>query len=116
MAKLVTADFSNNANPCIMCYITIDNQMIDLKVDSFDAEIISHIYANGEIQLIFNKPITFIGDFAFSNCTTLKSIRIPNSVTSIGRSAFVNCSCLESITIPDNVTNIGDSAFAQCSD
>ena len=41
-----------------------------------------------------------IGDRAFSECRSLKSINIPNSVTSIGDDAFYECSKLKSINIP----------------
>ena len=58
--------------------------------------------------------ITKIRSYAFSYCTRLSSVTIPNSVTSIGGSAFRNCSSLTSITIPNNVTSISYSAFSQC--
>ena len=59
--------------------------------------------------------ITIIGDCAFSGCSGLTSITIPNSVTSIGSSAFYGCTGLTSATIPDSVTSIGDYAFYNCS-
>ncbi len=59
--------------------------------------------------------ITSIGDYAFSGCTGLTSITIPDGVTSIGKYAFINCSGLTNITIPDGITSIGDSAFYGCS-
>ena len=58
--------------------------------------------------------VTGIGNSAFSGCTGLTSIYIPGSVTSIGNSAFSNCTCLTSISIPDSVTSIGDGAFYGC--
>ena len=52
---------------------------------------------------------------AFSTCTSLTSIVIPNSVVSIGDGAFSRCSSLSNIVIPDSVTAIGDYAFYYCS-
>ena len=67
---------------------------------------------NSEIPL--DGSVTSIGDSAFSGCSGLTSITIPDGVTSIGNSAFHGCRGLTSITIPDGVTSIGDSAFSGC--
>ena len=55
-----------------------------------------------------------IGADAFSNCTGLTSVTIPNSVTSIGDKTFVSCTGLTSVTIPNSVTSIGYDAFSYC--
>ena len=60
------------------------------------------------------KKVTAIADRAFSRCTALTKIEIPDSVTSIGSSAFRNCSSLTSVVIGDSVTSIGDWAFEDC--
>ena len=59
--------------------------------------------------------VTSIGEYAFSDCSSLERIEIPSSVTSIGNGAFYNCSSLERIEIPSSVTSIGDYAFFGCS-
>jgi hypothetical protein len=62
-----------------------------------------------------NDNCKYINSSAFSGCTELASITIPNSVTSIGGYAFYNCSSLTSVTIPNSVTRIGSGAFYRCS-
>ena len=51
---------------------------------------------------------------AFSSCTGLTSINIPNSVTNIGVGAFSGCRNLNTIIIPNGVTSIGGGAFNGC--
>lgn len=52
---------------------------------------------------------------AFSNCTNLTSVVIPESVTAIGNSAFSGCLTLTSVVIGKNVSTIGSWAFNGCS-
>ncbi len=59
-------------------------------------------------------PVKEIGGSAFSGCSRLTSVVIPDSVTSIGTSAFRDCTSLTSIKIPDSVTSIGGYEFYGC--
>ena len=70
---------------------------------------------SGLTSITIPNSVTSIGDYAFRFCSSLTSITIPNSVTSIGDYAFTGCNGLTNITIPNSVTSIGKSAFIGCS-
>ena len=70
---------------------------------------------SGLTSVTIPDSVTSIGYSAFEDCSGLTSITIPDSVTSIGYDAFYGCSGLTSVTIPDSVTSIGVDAFYGCS-
>lgn len=67
-------------------------------------------------SLILPDSLATLGSNAFYGCSSLSSIDIPNSATftSIGELAFGGCSALTSISIPSSVTSIGNKAFYHC--
>ena len=85
-----------------------ESYSVKAKSDTISGELV--------IPSIYNDlPVTRIGNFAFFNCSTLKSITIPNSVTSIGDRTFSLCTSLQHISIPSSVTRIGLRTFSDCS-
>jgi len=123
-------------------------------VDEVNADPLTYRVAGGKVSIVScdknasgelyipstyeGKPVTSIGGSAFSGCSRLTSVRIPDSVTSIGDRAFRYCSNLTNVTIgnsvtsiegwtfdycgsltsvriPESVTSIGKKAFAHCS-
>lgn len=96
-------------------YISTDGQIITpTSPNGFGARILSNSYTNSLGTIQFGSAVTAIGYSAFSGCTTLQAIKIPNRVRDIEDSAFSGCTNLVEVTIPNNVTEIGDGAFAYC--
>lgn len=97
-----------------------------------------HLYLNNKevTDLVIPEGITELKQFAFYNCTGIKSISfpegftticysaldqtglisvdIPNTVTKIEKYAFSSCQSLESVTIPESVMLIENNAFQGC--
>lgn len=88
------------------------------KLDNGEYKIVGYTGEDTEVVIpseYNGVPVTKIIKGAFSGCSNLTSVTIPDSVTSIGNSAFMDCSSLASVTIPNSVTSIGDYAFEGCS-
>ena len=60
------------------------------------------------------KPVTSIGDSAFSECTGLTSVEIPDSVTYIGGWAFFGCVLLNTVELPNGIKSIKVHTFHGC--
>ena len=59
-------------------------------------------------------PVTAIGISAFSDCDSITSVSIPDTVTKIETCAFQACTGLDYINIPTSVAYIGNQAFNSC--
>lgn len=66
------------------------------------------------ISVVIPDSVTSIGNGVFFSDTSLTSVTIGSGVTSIGHGALQYCSSITSIVIPDSVTSIGNTAFGYC--
>lgn len=59
-------------------------------------------------------PVSAIGNSAFSFCSELKKVTIPDTVTTVENSAFKGCSALVEAVLSSELVSIGNTAFAGC--
>ncbi|HQL88935.1 MAG TPA: leucine-rich repeat domain-containing protein, partial [Lentisphaeria bacterium] len=88
------------------------------SIDNQKAIITKYQGPGGDVVIpssINGYPVTCIEKKAFSDCSGITSIVIPDNVTGIGAGAFLCCSSLISAVLPDSVTSIGAGAFFWCS-
>jgi len=90
----------------------------DISIDTDNLAEIARIlqkYPDIPINLILvGNNIESIGNFNFSNCTSLVGITIPDNVITIEPFSFSYCSNLKSVTIGNGVTKIDIDAFYDC--
>ena len=109
---------------CQIRYTSTDGNIVTPRAGSvFGANIVSNTYENGVGIIEFDGPVTTIDyqgsyisafDAAFSDCLTLESIEIPNTVTSIGHQSFFGCKNMKSVTLPKNITELKPFTFHNC--
>lgn len=69
----------------------------------------------GSVTNFENTKVSQVAQNVFSQCSSLISISLPNTITAIGDGAFEGCSKLTSIDLSKTkTTTIGTSAFASC--
>ncbi|MDD4110817.1 MAG: leucine-rich repeat protein, partial [Clostridia bacterium] len=90
---------------------------------SFTGSIAVEQYYSVTGKVIYNLPakltkVTITGGEikygAFSNCSNLTAITLPEEVSSIGDKAFYNCTSLTSLNMPESVISIGRDVFTNC--
>ena len=91
------------------------NTVIELKQGTLGITGSAFSNCSGLASITIPNMVKNIGNNAFSGCTGLTAVNIPNSVNSIGDDAFSRCKALTSITIPGSVKTIGNNAFYSCS-
>lgn len=90
---------------------------IQLADDSSNpCSISGNLYLNEELieNLEIPESITTLKPYAFSYCSSIKSIKFPENIIGLGKGAFYENTSLTNVTIPNTVTEIGNSVFESC--
>ena len=112
---IIPSDNPDIAREQQIYYYSSDGNIVNpTNPNGFGANIISNTYENGQGIITFDGPVTNIGESAFSTCSTLTNITIPNTVKHIGSYAFETCFSLNSIIIPNGVETVDFQAFGWC--
>ena len=86
-------------------------------VDVPNAQIIGyHAFTDCVSLKTFDMPDTLkeIGELAFAGCSGLTEIHLPDSFKQLGREAFKDCVSLEAIILPVGCTKVNRTAFRNC--
>ena len=121
---IVTATAANFSVSCnvtvthpdnIIYYTSTDGNIVKpFNGSAFGANIISNEYYDGLGKIVFNSSVMKIGNNAFYECKTLRSMTIPESVTSIGDNAYYYCVALGNVMLSEATLTIGKRAFYRC--
>lgn len=71
-------------------------------------------YAHLIKKIVICKGVTSVGDYAFKNACSLKSVQLPDSINYLGKYAFSNCGLLEKFDLPSTLTIINEGLFSNC--
>ena len=105
-SKIASLEFVSNDKYSYL--LTNDKRIVGLKI--LDKTITSFDFA----QEFPNNKVVSLATNAFSDCDSLVSITIPDTITIIPTSAFYSCNKLEEIILPNTVTSIKSNAFHYC--
>lgn len=100
--------------------VTEDGFAYTLSTDeagTVTASITGYQGAGGAItvpEMVEEAAVTEIADRAFSGCSTITSVALPNTLTSLGEAAFHRCQNLGEITLPEGITELRASLFDGC--
>ena len=61
------------------------------------------------------EDVKYFGKGVFSGCSSLTSVKLPNSMERIDSNVFSDCSSLTSIELPESIDYISDGVFSGCS-
>lgn len=107
-----------NAAPTMPTNINIPSEVSKDGESYKVVQLYDNAFKSWEYAISFNLPTSIkkIGEYAFSECTSMDNLPIPESVEIIGANAFEKCSRLVTVNMSTTVKEIGKKAFFECKD
>lgn len=97
--------------------VTVYAEEVDgfvIKTDADGDKYISGYKGSGG-DIVIPSDVVWIGEKAFANNTSIKSVTIPKTCWYwIDNSAFRNCTKLKTVTFEGNIEGIGENVFSGC--
>lgn len=93
----------------IITSITIDYGVTSIGTSAFTG-------CSNVQQINIPDSVEHIDPYAFSFCKGLHTVKLPASLTLISEELFAECDNLRNLSIPDTVTEIGANAFSKCTE
>ena len=123
ISELILDEFTYNSET-VVAFVIHDNafygrsDISSLRIGSAVRRIGANAFSGCDniTDLSFDKDCVLeeIESYAFSGCTAVGSIILPNSLISIGDYAFYGCSSANTLLLPADLESIGSYAFQNC--
>ena len=87
---------------------------------AFTGNYVTNLYNNlfdgctGIASISLPKTLQSINGYAFSNCSKLSEIVVPEGVTTVGEHCFENCTSLTSVSLPTTLKVLENHLFNNC--
>lgn len=101
--------------------VECDRNGIKWRVENYkDGVGISFAEENSVLEIVEipeelgGKPVLALLDKAFYKNSSIKEVRIPDTVNKIGEEAFYQCGSLKSVNIPEGIKELSKWCFAYC--
>ena len=133
LPSLEKVELINNTNLNNLSYLTFNNcpklKTIDFQPGTTNfkfqkgilynkdqTEIIIYLKANDIVNIEIPPSVKYIGQNAFSDCSSIKSVRFlgESQIEEIKLAAFKNCISLKTINFPSSLTSIEMQVFQNC--
>ena len=87
------------------------------KVYSDHVELIEYVGNGGKVTVpdsLKGEPVTVLAEGLFKNRSNITEITIPSSVTDIQAEAFSHCTALTVVNVPEGVKTMGTGVLSIC--